>query len=150
MMVRGASHGHGSPGGCGGATVVRSDRGRGGPGERGGPATAEVHRVVAGPHLRARGPAEARGQRRGPGPGRRADGGTSRQHARRADGALRITDLGYFSVAVFAAMVAAGEHFLSRLQYGTGVRLAGGAAADVLRWLAGQAGPLVDRPIHLG
>lgn len=83
-------------------------------------------------------------------PGRSADQATSRQHVRRAAGTLRITDLGYFCVGVFAAMVTAGEHFLSRLQFGTGVRLPGGEAVEVLGWLAGQVGPLVDRPIQLG
>jgi hypothetical protein len=83
-------------------------------------------------------------------PGRSADGATSRQHARRGPGALRITDLGYFSVAVFAALVRAEEHFLSRLQFGTGVCSPDGPAVAVLRWLARQAERLVDRPIRLG
>jgi Transposase DDE domain len=83
-------------------------------------------------------------------PGRSADSSTARQHVRRGQGALRVTDLGYFCLPVFAAMVAAGEHFLSRLQFGTGVRLPGGGVVDVLRWLAGQPGPVVDRPIVLG
>ena len=81
--------------------------------------------------------------------GRSTDNATSRQQVRRP-GALRIADLGYFNVAVFAAMVAAGEHFLSRLQYGTGVCRPEGPAVAVLEWLAAQAGPLVDRPICLG
>src|SRR5205807_7837072 len=37
-------------------------------------------------------------------PGRSSDNTTSRQHAERPAGSLRITDLGYFCVAVFAAM----------------------------------------------
>jgi hypothetical protein len=82
--------------------------------------------------------------------GRSADSSTQRQHVRRTEGTLRITDLGYFCVGVFAAMVEAQEHFLSRVQFGTGVRLPGGEAIDVLRWLADQAGPFVDRPILLG
>jgi hypothetical protein len=82
--------------------------------------------------------------------GRSADNATPRQHIRRTEGTLRITDLGYFCVGVFAAMVRANEHFLSRLQFGTGVRLPGGEAVDVLRWLADQAGSFVDRPILLG
>jgi hypothetical protein len=82
--------------------------------------------------------------------GRSADNATARQHVRRAEGALRIADLGYFCVAVFGAMVAAGEHFLSRLLFGAGVRLPDAGAVDVLRWLSGQAGPFVDRPIRLG
>jgi hypothetical protein len=82
--------------------------------------------------------------------GRSADSATSRQYVRRGPGTLRITDLGYFNVAVFAALVAAEEHFLSRLQFGTGVCLPGGPAVAVLRWLVGQAERLVDRPIELG
>jgi hypothetical protein len=82
--------------------------------------------------------------------GRRADSSTVRQHVRRTPGSLRITDLGYFCVGVFAAMVQAGEQFLSRLQFGTGVRWPGEEAVDLLRWLANQAGPFVDRPILLG
>lgn len=83
-------------------------------------------------------------------PGRGADGGTSRQWARRGAGSLRVTDLGYFNLAVFADMAAHGEHFLSRLQFGTGVLLPDGTAVDLLAWLAGQPGPAVDRPALLG
>ena len=83
-------------------------------------------------------------------PGRRSDGGTNRQWVRRGEGSLRITDLAYFNVAVFADMTANGEHFLSRLQFGTGVMLPDGEAVDLLEWLARQPGPLVDRPILLG
>lgn len=82
--------------------------------------------------------------------GRQTDAATDRQHVRRGPWALRITDLGYFCLAVFAAAVGAGEHFLSRLQFGTGVGLPGGPAVDLLRWLAGQPERLVDRPIELG
>ena len=39
--------------------------------------------------------------------GRSPDGATNRQQARRGEGSLRISDLGYFNVAVFAAMAAA-------------------------------------------
>lgn len=83
-------------------------------------------------------------------PGRSPDGATSRQHARRGKGSLRISDLGYFNVAVFAAMMAADEYFLSRLQFGTNVLLRDGAAVDLLPWLAKQPGPFVDQPILLG
>jgi hypothetical protein len=83
-------------------------------------------------------------------PGRRTDAATERQQVRRGPGALRITDLGYFCLAVFAAVVGAGEHFLSRLQFGTGVRLPGGSAVDLMRWLAGRPERLVDRAIELG
>jgi hypothetical protein len=83
-------------------------------------------------------------------PGRSADGGTSRQHVRRPPGTLRVTDLGYFCLGVFAALVGAGEHFLSRLAYGVGVRLPGGDRVDLLGWLAGRAGPLVDAWVEVG
>jgi hypothetical protein len=83
-------------------------------------------------------------------PGRSPDNATSRQHARRGQGSLRISDLGYFSVPVFAAMMAVGEYFLSRLQFGTTVLRHDGDAVDLLPWLAKQRGPFVDQPILLG
>lgn len=83
-------------------------------------------------------------------PGRSPDGATSRQEVRHGKGSLRIADLGYFALAVFAAMVAAGEYFLSRLQFGTHVLLDSGAAVEVLRWLAKQPGPFVDVSVLLG
>ncbi len=48
-------------------------------------------------------------------PGRIPDGASSRQDVRRPPGSLRITDLGYFSLAVFTAMTLAKEYFLSPL-----------------------------------
>jgi Transposase DDE domain len=83
-------------------------------------------------------------------PGRSPDGATSRQDVRRGKGSLRITDLGYFALAVFAAMAAAGEFFLSRLQYGTHVLLHEGVTVEVLQWLGKQTGPFVDVSILLG
>src|SRR5688572_21853634 len=82
--------------------------------------------------------------------GRSPDGATSRQHVRRGKGSLRISDLGYFNVAVFAAMMASDEYFLSRLQFGTTVRRRDSQSVDLLPWLANQSGPLVDQPILLG
>jgi Transposase DDE domain len=69
-------------------------------------------------------------------PGRIPDGATSRQQASRDPGSLRITDLGYFSLAVFAALTQAGAYFLSRLQFPTSVMLPEGEAVDLLNWLA--------------
>jgi hypothetical protein len=83
-------------------------------------------------------------------PGRSPDGATSRQQARRGKGSLRISDLGYFHVLVFAAMAAVGEYFLSRLQFGTHVLLGDANVVDVLGWLAKQPGPWVDQSIVLG
>jgi hypothetical protein len=82
--------------------------------------------------------------------GRSPDGATSRQQARRGAGSLRITDLGYFNMAVFAAMIAVGEYFLSRLQFGTAVLTPDGQPTQLLQWLSKQPGPLVDQPILLG
>lgn len=83
-------------------------------------------------------------------PGRSPDGATSRQAVRHGPGALRIADLGYFALGVFAAMATAGEYFLSRLQFGTGVLLPPGTPVEVLRWLAKQSGPFVEAAILLG
>ena len=82
-------------------------------------------------------------------PGRSPDAATDRQQARRGPGSLRIADLGYFALSVFAAMAAAGEYFLSRLQYGTHV-LHAGLTVDLLPWLARQPGPFVDVTVLLG
>jgi len=83
-------------------------------------------------------------------PGRSPDGASSRQQASRPVGSLRITDLGYFCLATFAAMVAGGAHFLTRLQFGTGVMLGNGTGIDLLTWLPQQAGPYIDVEILLG
>ena len=82
-------------------------------------------------------------------PGRSPDGATCRQQVRRGPGSLRIADLGYFALSVFAAMTAAGEYFLSRLQFGTNVRHEG-LGVEVLTWLAKQTGPFVDVAVLLG
>lgn len=83
-------------------------------------------------------------------PGRSTDGATSRQEARHGKGALRIADLGYFALAVFATMAATGEYYLSRLQFGTHVLLDSNTTVEVLRWLAKQPGPFVNASILLG
>lgn len=83
-------------------------------------------------------------------PGRSPDAATGRQAAHREPGSLRITDLGYFSIDVFAELTAAKAFFLSRLQYGTHVRLPDGTAVNLLAWLARQPGPFVDQSILLG
>ena len=83
-------------------------------------------------------------------PGCSPDSATSRQWARRRPGSLRVADLGYFNVAAFADMVANGEHFLSRLQFGTTVMQPDGRPVDVLDWLCRQPEPFVDAPILLG
>jgi len=82
--------------------------------------------------------------------GRSPDSATSRQQAVYPAGALRITDLGYFNVSVFAALVQGGVHFLSRLQFATKVMRREGDAVEILPWLGQQPGPLVDQLILLG
>jgi hypothetical protein len=83
-------------------------------------------------------------------PGRSPDSATGRQHIPRVKGALRITDLGYFNVPVFADMTKEGEFFLSRWQFGTAVLLPSGEAVELRSWLSQQAGPMIDQPILLG
>jgi hypothetical protein len=83
-------------------------------------------------------------------PGRSPDAATSRQHARRGRGSLRITDLGYFNIAVFAEMTKEGEYFLSRLQFGTSIGLPERGAITLLDWLNRQEGPFVDQQVLLG
>lgn len=82
-------------------------------------------------------------------PGRPTDNATGRQQVRHGPGSLRITDLGYFNLAVFAAMAAAGEYFLSRLQFGVAVAAEGGWV-ELLPWLARQPGRLIGRAVVLG
>jgi DDE family transposase len=81
---------------------------------------------------------------------RQPDKASIRQQTRRPVGSLRITDLGYFCLAVFAAMIRDGVHFLSRLQFGTGVLTISGQSLDLLPWLAQQPGSFIDGPILLG
>jgi hypothetical protein len=92
--------------------------------------------------------------------GRSPDGATPRQHERHGKGSLGIDDLGYFNLDVFEEKSLAGEYFLSRLQFGTDVRLRNGdepdgaappaKALDSMSWLAKQPGPFVDQLIYLG
>jgi len=92
--------------------------------------------------------------------GRSSDGATPRQHERHGKGSLTIRDLGYFNLDVFEEQMLAEEYFLSRLQFGTDIRLRNGDEAedessagdvlDVLTWLTKQPGPFVDQLIYLG
>jgi hypothetical protein len=66
----------------------------------------------------------------------------SRQHSRHGAGSLRIADLAYFSTAVFAELTTAHKYFLSRLQFGIGVRLPEGRKIHLLSWLREQVGTI--------
>jgi len=79
--------------------------------------------------------------------GRQPDGASCRQYVRRGRGALRIADLGYFSTAVFAAMTAVGEYYLSRLQFGLGIKSPDGEKLSVIAWLGQQHPGWIDRAI---
>ena len=72
------------------------------------------------------------------------------QHAPLPPGALRVADLGFFNLDVFAAMQAQGVYWLSRLLLSTAVFTPDGTHCDVLRWLATQQAPTVERPVCLG
>jgi hypothetical protein len=85
--------------------------------------------------------------------GRSPDAATPRQHERLGPGSLTIKDLGYFDLDVMQEQDDHGEYFLSRLQFGTKVYVDGqdlGGNMDVLRWLAKQPGPFVEREVLLG
>jgi hypothetical protein len=83
-------------------------------------------------------------------PGRSPDGATSRQEASYPRGSLRIADLGYFNLAVFASMILNQVYFLSRLQFGTVVRQADGVVVNLLPWLSKQTKNLVDLHVQIG
>ncbi len=65
------------------------------------------------------------------------------------EGSLRITDLGYFKLEVFAQFAAAGSYFLSRLDPTCLLFDEAGQPLDLLAWLQTGAG-CIDQPIHLG
>jgi len=82
--------------------------------------------------------------------GRTHENSSPLQHAPLPPGALRLADLGFFNLAVFAAMTAQGIYWLSRLLLSTGVFTADGARCDVLRLLAAQTTATVEAPVCLG
>jgi hypothetical protein len=82
--------------------------------------------------------------------GKSPDAATCRQHVRRGVGSLRIADLGYFNLPVFAAITAAAEYFLSRLQFGTGVLQPDGTPLKLLVWLESQPRSFIDCPLLVG
>ena len=81
--------------------------------------------------------------------GRTHDCNSSLQHAALPAGALRLADLGYFSLDVFAAQAQQEGYFLSRLEASTAVFDTEQQRLDLLKCLQGS-GPQVDLPIELG
>jgi hypothetical protein len=82
-------------------------------------------------------------------PGRQPDQATDRQHVRPQKGSLRITDLGYFNLAVFAMIHAADAYFLSRTQHTVSVQC-DRKAVNLVTWLFGQGVNVVDQEVVLG
>ena len=82
--------------------------------------------------------------------GRISDRSTTLQTAPLPTDARRISDLGFFTLAVFAAMTAQGVYWLSRLAPGTAVYTPDGARWDVLDLLAAQDTTTVDLTVTLG
>jgi len=82
--------------------------------------------------------------------GRLSDRSTVMQTAPLPRGALRISDLGFFTLGVFAAMTAQGVYWLSRLAPGTAIYTPDGARWDVLDLLAAQGTATVDLTVTLG
>lgn len=82
--------------------------------------------------------------------GKSTDGATSLQHVPAQPGSLRITDLGYFCIAVFAAIARQQAYFLSRIQHTTTVWVDGQRQGDVVSWLNQQAAALLDQWLVIG
>jgi hypothetical protein len=68
-------------------------------------------------------------------------------------GSLRLADLGYFDLEVFARLDHDGVFWLSRWQYGTALYLGDDANTprlSLLAWLQGQQDTAVDVPVRIG
>ena len=81
--------------------------------------------------------------------GRSHDSSSSLQHAALQPGALRLADLGYFRLDVFAAHWKPGGYFLSRLEAATAVFDSEQQRLDLLSFLRAR-GSQVDEPVELG
>jgi DDE family transposase len=92
------------------------------------------------------------GQLTGPYPqaGRLPDQAAPLQDDALPPGTLRLADLGYFDLDVFARYDRTGVWWLSRLLPKTSVYAVSGQPVDLVRWLARQGQTTLDVPIHLG
>jgi hypothetical protein len=79
-----------------------------------------------------------------------SDRRTPLQSAPLPRGALRLSDLGFFALEVFAQMSEQGVYWLSRLAAGTALYTADGRRWDVLELLAHQGTPTLDLAVTLG
>jgi Transposase DDE domain len=82
--------------------------------------------------------------------GRASDCASAGQQPALVPGGLRLADLGYFSLAQLAALVAAGGHFLTRLNAQTAVFDASGRRWELATLLATHCRPDLDRAVTLG
>lgn len=81
--------------------------------------------------------------------GKSPDQATDRQHVRPTAGSLRITDLGYFNLAVFAMIHAAKAFYLSRTQHTVSLSSAG-KRCNLIAWLSIQGVGKIDQEVVLG
>lgn len=79
-----------------------------------------------------------------------ADVACARQSVLRQKGALRITDLGYFRIAVFIAIANMNAYFLSRIQRTTLVHFAGKSIGNVVDFLCHRNENVIDCWIEIG
>jgi hypothetical protein len=82
--------------------------------------------------------------------GRSSDRSSPTQHEPLAPGALRLADLGYFSLPVLQDTGAQGAYWLTRVMARTCWFDADGQAVDLPRWLARQTCAVVDCAMQLG
>lgn len=82
-------------------------------------------------------------------PGREQDRASALQHAPLPLGALRLADLGFWSLEVFRDLAAQGASWLSRLNLQVGVFVAG-ERVELAEWLERQGAATVDAPVALG
>lgn len=94
----------------------------------------------------------ATGALEGPFPtaGRTQDRAAPLQAAPLPAGALRLADLGYFSLDALGALDAAGVYWLSRLQIQTAAFDGAGRRQDPVALIARHGGRAVDQPVTLG
>jgi hypothetical protein len=81
--------------------------------------------------------------------GRTQDRASTLQHAPVPRGALRVTDLGFWSLEVFRRIAAGGAYWLSRLNLQVVVATVDGTRLDLPAWLPRQ-GARLDLPVALG
>jgi hypothetical protein len=83
-------------------------------------------------------------------PGAAQDRDAPIQTTRLPPGALRLADLGYFSLPVLAELSGAGVYWLSRLQANTQLWMPDGQCCEQGTLLRGQAAPAWELPVLLG